>query len=860
MASNNVQLLYQHPHITLYLEDNTIQSEESSVESDSGLYGIQVGAFESGRDNVVLRYTNTEQMISELGDLNHEVYGQAGYNAYRALNSKACGMYIMRCMPDDATYANKVIMAKFKVLGANNSEETPVVDHVDTSVELVDGKNPFSDLGSSTMGNFAFYGNVVSGLTGDPEIDGLYGHITPDWLNGKNLPKFTLGIVRIMVPNGVTPGATIKITNTSKALKNFYADFNEDPDHIVVSGNTGTKVREYTLEEILPSGSINFDMALLVQENDTISMSIEWNDDAATVTDYTFSSANVVFTDTAATATVDTTVDGDADAVTGPCLDISYYATSFEGVSTEDDLKLKFSALYSENMDEEGYYHMPVMLFYSLGRGLYGNNLRIKFSDAMEYEGDDTPFRRYCITVMQLTKDGLKAREYIRGSISETAWDNTQYADGLPAYLQDLTNDVEYGSQKINVEITEQTFEKMLELYNTEIANGNDIAELTMDEFDPIFGLDMHGEQSAYILRSNYVGDAGEAVNLEAIDGFALLNGTDGSMTYKSKMTADEKAAYDNAYEQALIRAFQPVELPNVESGKQVVLPMHDTSLKSRYSTPADFMFDANFPDTVKIAMAKFAQGREYDCMTYLDAGLCQTVGESMVWLKSMKDIYSYNLVKEIGCYKYRDSRFTRKVVPMTITHWLAGTLPFHLSTYGLSTAFARKYARLKSGEDYIAGSFYPVIDPDDNEVKKEIYKYRANCYESLDRNTVQRSSAITTCQENSDRMEEFNEYIVHSAVKLAYDIMNSNIYNMIDEDSIMAYTEHAEKQISFKLAGLVEKVTVKMVSSDADRKKSVMRLVMHIEFHTVAKYGAVEIYLDPRGTAAAVEAASNIY
>ena len=853
MASNNVQLLYQHPHIMLYLEDNTIQHAESSVESDSGLYGIQVGAFESGRDNVVLRYTNTEQMISELGDLNHEVYGQAGYNAYNALNSKSCGMYIMRCMPDDATYANRVIMAKFKVLKAETAEDTPVVEHVDTSAELVTGKNLFSDMGSSTLGNFAFYGNVVSGMTGIAEIDGLFSHITPDWLNGKNLPKFSPATVRVNVPNGVTPGATVKITQISKALKNFYADFGLDSDIVAGTGNTATKTKEYPLDVILPDGAANFEFSFLVQENDTVSVSIEWNDADATVTDYTFNSANVAFTD--AVATVDDEVGVETTPVDKTRLDISYYATSFENVRSEDELKLKFAALFSENVDEEGYYHMPAMLFYSLGRGLYGNNLRIKFSDAMEYDGDITPFRRYCITIMQITKEGLKAKEYIRGGISETAWDDTQFADGLPAYLQDLTNDIEYGSQKINLEMCEQTFEKMLELYNTEVADGETVEEVTMDSFDPIFGLDMTGEMNDSILRSNYVGEDGDAINLEAIDGFELSGGSDGSMTYKAKMTADEQAAYDKAYENALIRAFQPITVSD-ETGTSVELPVHDKMLKSRYSTPADFMFDANFPDSVKVAMAKFASEREYDCMTYLDAGLCQTVTETMNWLRSMKDIYAYNVVKELHCYKYRDSRFTRKVVPMTITHWLSGALPFHLSTYGLSTPFARKYARLVAGTDFIAGSFGPIIDPDDNEVKKAIYKYRANCYESLDRKTVQRSSAITTCQEASDRMEEFNEYIVHKAVKIAYEIMNSNIYNMVDEDSILAYTEHAEKQISFVLGGLVRKVTVNMTSSDADRKKSIMRLVMHIEFNTVAKYGVVEIYLDPRGTADAAEAA----
>ena len=854
MASNSVQLLYPHPHITIYLEDNTVQSTESSVENDTAFYGIQVGAFASGRDNVVLRYTNTDQMISELGELNHELYGQAGYNAYNALKSKSCGMYIMRCMADNAAFANRVIMTRFKVLKKEDPTEE-IINHVDTSVSLVEGKNSFTDMGSDVEGAFSLYGNVVSGLTGDTEVDSLFSHITPDWLNGKGLPNFSIATVRITVPDGVTPGSTVKITMISKALKTFYADFGEDPENITASGNTATKEKEYESTVLLPSGSISFDLSMLIQENDTVSLSIEWNDTESTVSDYTFDSANVTFVDAA--TTVDDTTATVEDEKTR--LEISYYAVSLENVTTESDLKIKYAALFSDNLDEEGYYNMLFMLLYSLGRGEYGNNIRVKFTDGMDYGGDGVDYRRYCMTVMELTKDGLKTRENIRGSITETAWDTSSSADGLSAYIEDLTNDIELGSQKINVDLCEQTIEKMVELYNTEVADGVDIPKLSATEIDPIFGFDMVGEVNDNILRSAYTGTAGEAVNLEAIDGFALLNGSDGDMTRKARMTADEQAVYDAAYEKALIRAFEPVTSVD-ENGRSVVSPIHDKLLKSKYSTPADFMFDANFPDTVKVAMVNFAKERQYDCMTYLDSGMCTTVTECISWLRSMKDVYGYNVIKELHCYKWRDSRFTRKIVPMTITHWLSGALPYHLSTYGIGTPFARKYAQLKSGTDYIAGSFLPVIDPDDNDTKKSIYNYRANCYEALDRKTVQRSSAITTCQELSDRMEEFNEYILHAAVKIAYQIMNSNLYKMIDEESILAYAEHAEKEISYVLAGLVENVKIEMRSDDADRKKSILRLILHIEFKTVAKYGAIEIYLDPRGTAAEAAALAATY
>lgn len=852
-SSSNVTLLYRHPHIVMTLEDNTEQQEETVVANDTGLYGIQVGAFEGGRDGVVLRYTNTAQMLEELGSPDYEKYGQAGYNAYNALDSKSCGMYILRALDNKAQYASRVLMTRFKVRSPKKFDDE-VIDHVDTSAELVADKNLFSDLGSSSLGSFAFYGeNVPTGLTGDTEVDGMFGHITPEWLNDHpDLPKFTFACVRFYVPEGITAGEKIKITQISKGLKNFYADFNEDAANIVANANTATKTKEYDSTALL-QGANQFDLVFIVQEDDMISISIEWGDDAHTVADYTFSSANVTFTDAIAElADESTDAPTEEEDVTG--LEIQYYATTI-AANTEADLLARFSALYNEEVDEDGYYNMPFALFYAMGRGAYGNNLRVKFSNNNDIELA-YPFYRYMLTVMQLTKTGLKEKEYIRGSLSEEAWDDTGYSDGTPAYLQDLVNDIEYGSQKINVQFVQPTLEVMLDLYNDEIADGENIPKLNKDVFDPIFGLDMTGESIPTIIRTTFNGDTTkyDAVNPEAIDGFALESGSDGDMTYKPRMTTEERAVYDAAYERALLRAFGDIEVVN-EDGTKTTLPMYDKLLKSRYSTPADFIFDANFPDTVKAAMAEFSNKREYDCMCYLDSGLNMTVSECVSWLRGMKNITGYNVVKDVGCYKYRDSKFTRKVIPCTMTHFISKALPKHLTIPGIDTAFARSHAKLTAGTDFIAGSFFPMIDPDDHDTKKMIDSFSANCYEALNRTTIQRATAITTCKNGKvDRADEFNEFILNRAVKLAYDIMNSNIYNMLDADSIQAYSEHAEKQISFKLANLVRNVKITMDSDKVDRRKSILRLKMHIEFKTVCKYGVINIILDPRGTADAAE------
>lgn len=256
---------------------------------------------------------------------------------------------------------------------------------------------------------------------------------------------------------------------------------------------------------------------------------------------------------------------------------------------------------------------------------------------------------------------------------------------------------------------------------------------------------------------------------------------------------------------------------------------------------------DANFPEEVKREMASFAAKREYDAMTYIDSGTMTSSSEIINFLTGLKSITAYNLVKECGTYNFRDVEYTGKIIPMSITHWLSKALPKHISIESYSTPFAREDARLQSGTDFVAGTFFPQINPDDNEVKKQIFKLGANCYETISNGVVQRSTGITTCTTNSDRKLEFNEYILHRAVKIAYDILNSKLYKIGEEADRLQYQTHAEKEISYQLAAYLRSVTVEFVMSKKDEQRSIMRLRMRLVFRTVITRGILEIYLDPR-------------
>jgi hypothetical protein len=812
MSFENVTLMYQHPHISIYLEDNTIYNEDNTSKSVlKDFNGIQVGFFDSGRDNVLLYCSNATEFLNEYGNPNYELFGQAGYNAHNALSTNYCGMYVMRLMPDNATFANTVVMAKFKLIDDPN---VATVVKGNQYMEL-SGVNPIKQLIPSTTDPnvLTMTGKLLSGLTTDSAINGAFSHITTDWLNGTTTPKFTILTVKIPVPTGVVVADNVTITQTSKALKAFYSDFNMDPTNVVAdaNGTTATKTKSYDAASLL-NGATSFELSMLVAENDTISLAINWG---SVVESFTLSASGLTFVATAA----------DLIEVVPKKFAIAYEAKSIADVSTTDELDVALADLYSEALDSEGYYNLPLFAVWQLGRGTYGNNTRIKFADANEYDGATDPtVRTYYLSVMEPSTTGLTVKEKIFGMFDQNAYDE-DFEEGPSLFMEELINDPDNGSGKIGMKFNSITFKKMLDVYNTIVDAGD---EKNIKTLDVITGKNVDGTTDEYI---EFVNNAASAyyVNLISTDGFKLANGTNGSFEVGVN---NDATAVATAKTKALIAAFDGST---------------DRKIKSRYSTPADFVLDANFPDDVKKQMVAFAIKREYDCMTYLDTGLLKTSNEIITWLKKMNNVYAYNVLKEMHCYEYRDRSFTGKKVPMTITHWLAKALPTHIGLFGIGEPFAREAARIVNKTDFVTGTFFPVIDPDDHDIKKEIYKYGANCFETVRFNTFQRSSANTTCKENSDRQEEYNEYIVNKAVTIAHSLLSSKLYKIAEPDDRIRFQEHAQQEVTYQLSKYVRTCSVIFKMSPADEKKKILRIALRLTFKTTTKYGIVEIYLDPR-------------
>lgn len=512
----------------------------------------------------------------------------------------------------------------------------------------------------------------------------------------------------------------------------------------------------------------------------------------------------------------------------------AFYAKVIEGANTEDELKTAVRELMQTDPDEQGFYHMPFILLYSQGRGEYGNLIHLQFNNVTEYITEEGLFmdytypkyHTYSLTVMEPTNDGLVRREISYGTFDIDGFDNT-ISYGPSLYIEDVINDLENGSQRIGCRIYAETIDAICEVYNRAVVPDGTITPATLDlitGYDLITGMkNKHLEVEENVENS---------VNLLALDGFTLSGGKDGW----EDMTAEEIVV---AKSELLVKAY---------AGDI------DPYIKSRFSSPMNFNLDANYDVRVKKQMAALANLRKYDCMTYLDMCCTLTTSGLISMATTLKNVSGFNVIKDGHCYKSRDVLYTGKVCQFTITHWLAKALPNHMKSddtiWGMP--LARDTAILRAGTDYIRGTFFPVIEPDSDDIKETLYKLRVNVYETLTYNSVQRSTAITTCKSKSDRLLEMNEYILQRAIKISYDLLASKIYKLGEESDRAQYEQDASDILSNKLNKYVRSASVEFEMTPEDEKKSLLRLKLRLTFKTVIQQGELVVYLDPRVTDAA--------
>ena len=494
-----------------------------------------------------------------------------------------------------------------------------------------------------------------------------------------------------------------------------------------------------------------------------------------------------------------------------PKMLIKHEVVSFPGLNKKEDFEYIVDEYDVDYEDEEGYKSIPLMGFYALGRGVYGNSLRIRMSSIVD-KRSSIKFKTYRLEVMELDQ-ALKVKENFQASLYEDAVSNN-----ISFFYEDIVNDADDGSKKINMYVNPLAVETLFDVYKNEI---DPSTPMPIGYFDPLFGVNANLREIPGLVIEP--GD----LSIDRLEGIALENGHDGSLTIDDNMTTESELVHEDIVNQMYLDAFNGIT---------------NSVIGSKRRMPVRFILDAGYTNEVKRAMVALALKR-YDAFLHLDSGYLTTTTELLYWGQEMYDISDRIISKNAQCWQIRDP-FSGKRIPVTQTYLLASLLPNHIYNIGDHVPLVgEKYCRLTGA---IKNSLTPVIDGDDMDLKDDLYDLRVNYIEAIDEQTFIRATQQTSQQEETDCSEEHNVYMLLNMKRIIERKMQSLLYNFAEPEDRVRFADEADNALRFykeKVRGF----RLKFAMTPYEEERSILHCYLDVVFKTIAKRGVIEINIQNR-------------
>ena len=499
-----------------------------------------------------------------------------------------------------------------------------------------------------------------------------------------------------------------------------------------------------------------------------------------------------------------------------PKMVIKHEMVTFPGLSNKEDFEYVVDEYDVDAEDEDGFKALPLMGFYCLGRGKYGNALRIRMANV--YTKKNTlSYKTYRLEVMELDKT-LAIKENFQASLYEDAVSNNQ-----SFFYEDIVNDADTGSKKINMYVNPLAVEKLYEVYKSEV---NPSTTLAIGQFDILFGVTAK-QQPIEGLEIDTTDES--FIAIDRPEGIALENGTDGSLSVEEDDTVESELTYQEVVDQMYVEAF---------SGAT------NAVIGSKRRMPVRFILDAGYSNEVKRAMVALALKR-YDAHLHLDTGLLSTTTELIYWGEEMIDVDDRIISKNCQFWQVRDP-FNGKRIPVTHTYLLASLLPNHIYNLGdHKPMVGEKYAQLTGA---IKNSLAPIIDGDDLDIKDALYDLRLNYIEAIDEQVFVRATQQTSQSVETDCCEEHNVYMLLNMKRIVERKMQSMIYNFAEAEDRVRFGEECNQALRFykeKVRGF----KIKFDMTEYEEERSILHCYLDVVFKTIAKRGVIEINIQNRAT-----------
>lgn len=243
-------------------------------------------------------------------------------------------------------------------------------------------------------------------------------------------------------------------------------------------------------------------------------------------------------------------------------------------------------------------------------------------------------------------------------------------------------------------------------------------------------------------------------------------------------------------------------------------------------------------------------------CSLYLDCGLVGSKHLGVNYelfniINAMADMDGRATSIDLGYYDIFDP-ITGKRITVTVDYYIAKNLIPHLMKYGLNKPFTYKYATLKALQrssmlgvsgNMIRDSFRPDIDLIDWDVKEMLYKSRINYYLTSDEGrTVERACQNTRQLDASALLEENNVRVLNTLKKNLEKACRSYLYEWNEPEVRKGYTD-AQMQIYRPWIGtIVQDLNIEFTANEWEQERMIMHCYVTVKFRDIIKRIILEI------------------
>ena len=847
-----------HPHEETYINDNT--RYEDVAFQNTGVSFLNVFMSRKGVDNKLKYFDSVVNWVKEYGLPDYRLYGQAGYNAYVSLSTGLATSRSMRIMPTDAAYANMVLVCyyqkknsklqlKFKCMTVTEITDLDnlqvAVDKMETTSADADGYLALPIMSFWSRGR-GIYGNdyrVRISRDKGADKDNDYVNYTIELLTTENGTLETLESYSVsfyidsLDPNSNLTLFVNDIIDDEEGKGSARFDCSLIYDNLVKLFKVYEEVYAAavvpTIEEVasLPATALpdatKIYATTVADPRTGIKEVYVFSTEYGTFQSYT---AGAILVSNAADPII---IANQTPAVTLPdSRTANYYV-----INAADSKVYKYNTVTGlavtgatvHTVDTLPTADMTVNDLYKVNTIYYIANTATTTSAVTAIEVNmtltvgaliaNTGFLFYNTTTKTYKTYANGALTDVTANVvaSETLPSTTLYTDGV-VYKLTAAQTVNGATAVVG---SEWKYDSDAKAWVEYIAAEAEALVYTMKTWD-LFGYDKFTQaQDAY-----FSFDGGtEAIAILSVEGAALASGTDGSFSEDTVA-----ATRDAAIQQAYLNAF---------GGG------NDVTINSKRRAPVDIMLDANYPVAVKKAMVALAIKR-YDAACHLDTNLINNVADLQTfYTQSLSGLNERIISFDAHMFKTSDP-ITGKIIPATITLWLAQKYPTHFNVYGNHTPMAGEEYGLLSG--YQKNSIRPVIDADDHTTKELMYNtLHMNYVECIAENTFIRGTQQTSQNFWSDLSEENNMLVLLEIKRKIERLAATNRYKWADTEQLRLFKNSCKEIFSSYIGTKCKSLEIDVKSNAWETTRYIVHVYLAVVFRTFQKRAIIEIDVNPR-------------